>query len=91
MPIIVYGDALKAILQVNDIVKNIINEFTEIDIELSIYNNKFSQPTVRERCSKKDEVNCNKDVYCTFKNSKCLLKVSSKKKNLINIQIHFYI
>ena len=79
-----------AILQVNDIVKNIINEFTEIDIELSIYNNKFSQPTVRERCSKKDEVNCNKDVYCTFKNSKCLLKVSSKKllnkfiQNLIN-------
>ena len=71
-----------AVSEINTLIKNIINEFTDVDIELSIYDNKFSQPTVRERCSNKDQINCSKDVYCTFKNDRCLLKISSK--NLLN-------
>jgi hypothetical protein len=68
-------DAIKKLFA---IIEKIINEITTVGVQLSIYHKKFTQPNIRTRCITKTIENCEEDLYCSYKNGKCSIKISSE-------------
>ena len=67
-----------AISKLYSIIKNLIIQMSTIDnTEISLTNS--LQSNIRSKCNIKEEKQCLNDIYCTYKNNRCSIKIPNEE------------